>query len=45
MVKEYHNTKVSMYLGASLNIFGLGFTVSKWSIDLTLGFFWLSIEW
>jgi hypothetical protein len=45
MVKEYRKGKFTAFFGSSVNIFGVGFTVSRWNIDLTLGFFWLSIEW
>jgi hypothetical protein len=45
MVKELRTDKFIVLFGSSLNIFGVGITISRWSIDLTLGFLWLSIEW
>ena len=45
MVKQLHTNHLSFYFGASLNLFGIGFDIGKYGINLTLGFFWFSIEW
>ena len=45
MVKELRTKHLNVCLGASLNIFGIGFDIGKYGINLTLGFFWFSIEW
>lgn len=45
MVKTKQAKGVHFYFGASLNLFGIGFDIGKYGINLTLGFFWFSIEW
>jgi hypothetical protein len=45
MVKQLHTEHVSFYLGATPNIFGVGFEIGKYGMNLTLAFFWFSIEW
>lgn len=45
MVKELRLKRISIYYGASLGLFGLGFGISKYNADITIGFLWASIEW
>ena len=45
MVKTTYIKGFHFYFGASLNLFGIGFDIGKYGINLTLGFFWFSIEW
>jgi hypothetical protein len=45
MVKAAYVKGFHFYFGASLNLFGIGFDVGKYGINLTIGFFWVSIEW
>jgi hypothetical protein len=45
MVKEYNVSKFTFLFGASWNIFGVGVSLGRWGFDLSLGFFWMTIEW
>jgi len=45
MVKEHRTKRFTFYFGSSLNIFGIGFDIGKYGVNLTIGFIWLSVEW
>lgn len=45
MSKEFMIGTTYIYLGASKNHFGLGFTVNRWSFSADFGPLWIGIEW
>lgn len=39
------NVKLNLNIGYSFMGFALGFSITRYSIGLDLGFFWISLEW
>lgn len=37
--------RFTIVTGYSFTRFGFGFCISRWSVDLDLGFVWLGVEW
>lgn len=44
MRKEFAIKNSWVYIGMSWTRFGFGFAISKYSLDLDLGFFWIGVE-